>query len=440
MRQERILKRLSLVCLLLAFAPIAFGQISTERILRNAKKKSERKVEQRIERRIDKGVDKTLDNVEDAIDGKEKPQPKETAKPQQKPKPDSKDKAEEQSVTKEQTTSEEVVQQAEAKEKPQLNWASYDFVPGTEIIFEDLLENETNGEFPSKWDLVGGVVENAVFDGSNVIYFREAGNFPSGIVPLMENSKEDYLPEAFTIEFDAYYAADVYNKYFIIAFYDAKNQKNNGMQRISVDINNAKYGNTQKVYPGAARSNIDKEAKWRHIAISFNKRALKVYMDDTRMINIPNITENPTGLTIGSYNHREGQFFIKNIRIAKGAVPLYDKVLTDGKFVTTGIRFDVNKATIKPESAGTINYVVKMLNDNPQLKFIVEGHTDSDGDAAMNQKLSEARAKAVMDELILMGIDASRLQSKGHGESNPLASNNTPEGKAQNRRVEFVSF
>lgn len=434
MRQQRILKRLLLVCLLLAFAPIAFGQISTERILRNAKKKSERKVEQRIERRIDKGVDKTLNEVEDAIDGKEQPQTKETTKPQQKPKPEPKAKSEDHAA------SEEVVQQAEEKEKPQLNWASYDFVPGTEIIFEDLLENEVNGEFPSKWDLVGGVIENAVFDGSNVIYFREAGNFPNGIVPLMENSKDDYLPEAFTIEFDAYYAADVYNRYFIIAFYDAKNQKNNGMQRLTIDINNVKYGNTQKVYPGAARSNIDKEAKWRHIAISFNKRALKVYMDDTRMINIPNITENPTGLTIGSYNHREGQFFIKNVRIAKGAVPLYDKVLTDGKFVTTGIRFDVNKASIKPESAGTINYVVKMMNDNPQLKFVVEGHTDSDGDAAMNLKLSEARAKAVMEELVRLGIDSSRLQSKGHGESNPLASNNTPEGKAQNRRVEFVSF
>lgn len=434
MRQQRILKRLLLVCLLLAFAPIAFGQISTERILRNAKKKSERKVEQRIERRIDKGVDKTLNEVEDAIDGKEQPQTKETTKPQQKPKPEPKAKSEDHAA------SEEVVQQAEEKEKPQLNWASYDFVPGTEIIFEDLLENEVNGEFPSKWDLVGGVIENAVFDGSNVIYFREAGNFPNGIVPLMENSKDDYLPEAFTIEFDAYYAADVYNRYFIIAFYDAKNQKNNGMQRLTIDINNVKYGNTQKVYPGAARSNIDKEAKWRHIAISFNKRALKVYMDDTRMINIPNITENPTGLTIGSYNHREGQFFIKNVRIAKGAVPLYDKVLTDGKFVTTGIRFDVNKASIKPESAGTINYVVKMMNDNPQLKFVVEGHTDTDGDAAMNLKLSEARAKAVMEELVRLGIDSSRLQSKGHGESNPLASNNTPEGKAQNRRVEFVSF
>jgi outer membrane protein OmpA-like peptidoglycan-associated protein len=131
---------------------------------------------------------------------------------------------------------------------------------------------------------------------------------------------------------------------------------------------------------------------------------------------------------------------IKNIRIAKGAVPLYDKFLTDGKFITTGIKFDVNKATIKPESMGTINYVVKMMQDHPELKFSVEGHTDSDGENAPNLKLSEARAKSILDAMVKSGIDTSRLTSKGHGESRPMAGNDTPEGKAQNRRVEFVKF
>jgi outer membrane protein OmpA-like peptidoglycan-associated protein len=121
-------------------------------------------------------------------------------------------------------------------------------------------------------------------------------------------------------------------------------------------------------------------------------------------------------------------------------VPLYDKFLVDGKFVTTGIKFDVNKATIKPESMGTINYVVKMMTDHPELKFSVEGHTDSDGEEASNQKLSEARAKAVLESMVKLGISAERLTSKGHGESKPMAGNDSPEGKAQNRRVEFVKF
>ena len=75
---------------------------------------------------------------------------------------------------------------------------------------------------------------------------------------------------------------------------------------------------------------------------------------------------NPGSTTVG---------YVKNVRVAKGAVPLYDKLLTDGKLVTTGIKFDVNKATIKTESIGTINYVVKMMQDHPELKFSVEGHT-----------------------------------------------------------------
>jgi len=131
---------------------------------------------------------------------------------------------------------------------------------------------------------------------------------------------------------------------------------------------------------------------------------------------------------------------IKNIRIAKGNEKLYDKVVTDGKFTTNGIRFDVNKATIRPESMGVINEVYNMMLDHPDLKFSVQGHTDSDGDEASNMKLSEDRAKAVADKLSSMGIDADRFETKGFGESVPIDSNNTPEGKANNRRVEFVKI
>ena len=131
---------------------------------------------------------------------------------------------------------------------------------------------------------------------------------------------------------------------------------------------------------------------------------------------------------------------MKNVRIAKGAVPLYDKLLTDGKFVTNGITFDVNKAIIKPESSGTINYVVDMMKAHPDLKFSVEGHTDCDGDEAFNQKLSEQRAQEVVRSIVLMGIDPGRLTGKGFGESKPISPNNTPEGKATNRRVEFVKL
>lgn len=132
---------------------------------------------------------------------------------------------------------------------------------------------------------------------------------------------------------------------------------------------------------------------WRRVSISFNTRASKVYLDDARLLNIPNMDFNPLGITIGYHNPsgRDHIGYIKNIRVAQGAVPLYDKFLTDGKIITHGIRFDVNKSTIRPESRGVINEIVSLMQDYPELTFSVEGHTDSDGAAGANQLVSATR-------------------------------------------------
>jgi OmpA-OmpF porin, OOP family len=436
MNKIKPIRWIALICCI-ALPCLLSAQINPDRILQRAKKKTEKKVEQRIEKRIDKAVDKSLDEVEDSIGGKEKP--KQDATPQQN------------AGTANETAMPDIQSQMESimPAQPQLSWDSFDFVPGDVIIFEDNQEGEQNGEFPSKWDLAGGLVENANFGGDNVIMFRKCNiNGLDGIVPLLKNSKEDYLPEEFTIEFDAWFEKP--NHTYRVYLMDSKNQKsldpsNNSGNRFYIRFNqNSANGRniSDGYYPGFSNANVSSSKPgWRHISISFNKRALKCYIDDARVINIPNMEANPVGFTVGFHN-TSGNLngYIKNIRIAKGAVPLYDKVLTDGKFITTGIKFDVNKATIRAESMGTINYVVKMMQDNPSLNFSVEGHTDSDGDDALNMKLSEARAKAVLDKLVESGIAKDRLTSKGHGESKPMAGNDSPEGKAQNRRVEFVKF
>lgn len=340
-----------------------------------------------------------------------------------------------------------------AQQQASLNWSKFDFVAGDEIIFEDNLEGERNGEFPSKWDLVNGTVENAVLDGENVIMFIKTNtNSTGGIAPMMANGHEDYLPDEFTVEFDAYF--DNHNRTYRVLFYDGKNQgtlnrntnpgSNHKVDRIRVTQNSVVYGDTRGNYPGFGESSSDDASRskpgWRRVSISFNKRALKVYLDDARVLNIPNMSFNPLGLTFAYHNPTGGHLgYIRNIRLAKGAVPLYDKILTDGKIVTTGIRFDVNNATIRPESMGVINEIVQLMQQHPELNFSVEGHTDSDGTAELNQRLSEERARAVMEKMVEMGISPNRLISEGHGQSQPIAPNTTPEGKAQNRRVEFVN-
>ncbi len=310
-----------------------------------------------------------------------------------------------------------------------LNWSKYDFVPGDKIIFEDNLTGEENGEFPSRWDLVKGTVENAEFGGENVIMFR--GGNPT-IIPYLKNPDKDYLPDVFTVEFDLYLP----NNSLEVLFYDRKNQSPpRGGSNLDIWSQNMDLGSAKSKLPG--NGSIAK--RWAHISIAYTNGKLKAYIDETRLINIPHAGFNPTGISLYSYHaNADNPFFIKNFRIAEGGVKYYDRFLQDGKIVSNGIRFDVGKATLRPESMGVLNEIYTMLEEHPDVNVSIEGHTDNDGDNDLNQKLSEDRAKTVMKQLVSMGISADRLTSKGYGESKPVNTNATPEGKAENRRVEFV--
>ncbi len=187
-------------------------------------------------------------------------------------------------------------------------------------------------------------------------------------------------------------------------------------------------------------TSVEKKDDWNHFALSFNQRALKIYVNGTRIANIPNMAPPKTLKLNGIHGSDEHLQAFRNVRIAKGAVPLYDRMMSDGKFITYGITFDVGKSTIKPESMGEINRIVQLMNENPTLKFSVEGHTDSTGNAASNQTLSEARSQAIVAKLVEMGIAADCLTAVGKGQNNPIADNGTDEGRAKNRRVEFVKM
>ena len=116
---------------------------------------------------------------------------------------------------------------------------------------------------------------------------------------------------------------------------------------------------------------------------------------------------------------------------------MLDALNKDG-FIALYINFDTNKSNLKADGEATVKEIVAMLKAAPTLKLSIEGHTDNVGTPAANQKLSEARAKAVMDAVVKAGIDKSRLASKGLGQTTPIADNRTDDGKAKNRRVELV--
>lgn len=104
------------------------------------------------------------------------------------------------------------------------------------------------------------------------------------------------------------------------------------------------------------------------------------------------------------------------------------------------INFDTGMATIRPESQAVVDEIHKLLENNPDLKLRIEGHTDDTGDAAHNMKLSEQRAASVSGSLLAKGIAQDRLQAQGLGATKPVADNKTDDGKAKNRRVEIVKI
>ena len=324
----------------------------------------------------------------------------------------------------------------------EMTYAKSDFVAGDEIIFDDPMDNEQLGEFPSQWELIDGVAEVVSINGKKAILISEWG---TKICPLMKDPL-NFLGDVFTVEYDLMFPEIEGDHTWLLTKFmkaDNKSEEDEMMyfERAAYDGRDDVHwywetsrGNSNGEYDIALPAN-----EWNHVAISFNKRAWKVYFNGIRVANVPNVLA-PPGWLLFELDNGNGDTYITNLRIAKGAVPLYDRMMSEGKFVTYGITFDVGKATIKPESMGEINRIVQLMNENPTLKFSVEGHTDSTGNAASNQTLSEQRSQAIVDKLVELGIAKDRLTAVGKGQNSPIADNSTDEGRAKNRRVEFVKM
>ncbi|MDD4848050.1 MAG: OmpA family protein [Bacteroidales bacterium] len=417
-----------LITLLMLFAIGGTTEIYAQSWLNNVgnkvKERVKEKTEDKVLEQVDKAVDQAFDETEDAVKGENKK---------------SNDKNDNVVDNEDEQDNDTTTQTTGAPQKGQsleMTYAKSDFVPGDEIIFDDPMDNEQMGEFPSQWDLLRGSAEVASVNGKKCINL-EAGT-EATIAPLMKDMN-NYLPDVFTIELDYWVNADeddAPNQNYHLMLNDAS-----GTEVMYLEFGEDAVRASYIAPSGETRSTDvnwkEKTNDWSHLSISFNKRAFKAYINGTRVVNIPNMKA-PASMNISNTHWSDHRTMITNIRIAKGAVPLYDRMMSDGKFITYGITFDVGKSTIKPESMGEINRIVQLMSENTDLKFSVEGHTDATGNVASNQTLSEARSKAIVDKLVELGVSADRLTSVGKGQSSPIADNGTDEGRAKNRRVEFV--
>ena len=303
-------------------------------------------------------------------------------------------------------------------------WANYDFVPGERVLFADDFGRDNVGDFPRRLEFIGGNMEIVEWNGARWLSAGSRGDF---IVPLPE-----VLPEKFTLEF----ALTGHGNGMEIHFVDpARNPGQN--VNFSMRVGGIQRNNVTAL--GESRHDTSKEVVTARVMA--DGQYVKVFVDEVRVANVPNANlgrSNKIWFKLNGWD-AEHPRMVGNIRVGAGSKTMYDAIESAGRVATQGIYFDTGSDRIRPESSGTLRQISSMLNEHAELKLTIEGHTDNVGDAAANQKLSEARARAVAETLVsVYGISADRLTAAGYGDTKPAGVNTTPEGRQNNRRVELV--
>ena len=337
------------------------------------------------------------------------------------------------------------------KTQPSLqSYSKFDFIPGAKVIFYDDFTETADGDFPPAWNTnaSGEVVTTNVYPGN---WFKMNG---SGCILIDEGIK---LPENFTVEYDVVATpVEEGNTYFEFGFYmysavDPKDMGEGGAVpglkggiKMTFGSHSAYSAYDEEGYTisGDKENAVMEAGKKYRLSFWVQKTRLRVYLDQVKVFDLPKVFKPGFQLNMMRFELWEsGNPMVTNFRIAAGLPDTRNKLLTEGKLVTYGIYFDVNKDVVKPESYGTLKEIATILNEVPDVKVKIVGHTDSDGDDAKNMDLSKRRAASVKAELAKnFGVNADRIVTDGMGESQAVAPNDTPVNKALNRRVEFVKL
>jgi len=333
-----------------------------------------------------------------------------------------------------------------------------DFVSGSRAIYTDTFKNDALGDFPITWN-TNSSGEVITFNNEDTRWLQlDLGQYtPDGITEI---------PENFTFEFDLTVSDnfDWYSDGIWVNIISVKDKRKDftkwsrfgtGSDGVRLRL---KPRNFESVGETSIQTYLDNEIiidnkknntqftlenNIVHVALWKQKNRLRVYLNDEKVWDIPRAfgIANYNAISFNTSGVEKEHFYVANLRLANAGEDTRHPLLETGHFETSDILFDVNKATIKPSSFTILDDLGEVLQENPTVSIKIIGHTDSDGDATSNQLLSEKRAQAIKvylsDNFPLAG---KRMQVMGKGESEPVANNATPEGKAKNRRVEFVKL
>jgi len=340
--------------------------------------------------------------------------------------------------------------------------SKYDFVPGEKIVAMEDFSQDAVGDFPDKWNTnaSGEIMQIEDAEGHWLALTAKGASTPEFISNIPENT---------TIEFDlavtpkySYYSSPLFvsvisataKNDFTAWSYQGAARKNYGVQ-FSLHPQAAGSGavgrtliqtfeNKEKILENKNNNvgSFNIKTNKAHIALWRQKQRLRVYVNETKLWDLPRAFAKDVDyntLIFGQDGNSKNEYYlISNIRLAIGEPDTRNKLVTEGKFSTTGIHFATGSADIMIESHGALKEIADVLKENPSMNVLIIGHTDNIGNAATNQRLSEQRAAAVKAYLnTQFEIPEARMDTTGKGDTQPVADNDTSEGRAQNRRVEF---